>query len=141
MQRICNGVLKLWDWKHNFRPSICLSLLTEQVIEKRLVKFGTPYIAVKCFYILLVSWKYEMNISVEIRHRRFVVLSKDWVFIVIGVMEIWNPLYFCELFLYIFGFVKIWKYSAPLTVLQYCYLDVAPRGSTTRISGTIEYPT
>jgi len=41
------------------------------------------------------------------RHRGFVVLRNDWVFILMGVMEIWNTIYCCEVFLYIVGFVKI----------------------------------
>jgi len=49
----------------------------------------------------------KVQFTVESCHRGFVVLRNDWVFIVMGVMEIWNNLYYCEVFLYIFGFVKI----------------------------------
>jgi len=49
----------------------------------------------------------KVHFTVGSRHRGYVVLRNDWVFILMGVMEIWNMLYYCEAFLYIFGFVKI----------------------------------
>ena len=42
VQRTCNGVPKLWNSIHNVRPPLCLSLRTEQVIEKCFVNFRKP---------------------------------------------------------------------------------------------------
>ena len=68
---------------------------------------GTPYITMKYFYIYLVSLNVNVNFTVRFRHRGFLVLRNDWLFIVMGEMEMWNNLYFGKLYLYIFGFVKI----------------------------------
>jgi len=51
----------------------------------------------------------KVYFTIGIRHRGFVILRNGWVFIVMGVMEIWNSLFYCEVYLYIFGFVKIGK--------------------------------
>ena len=47
------------------------------------------------------------------RHKLFMILLNDSVFIVMVVMEILNTLYYGELFCYCFEFLKIWMYTLP----------------------------
>jgi len=43
----------------------------------------------------------KIHFAVGIRHSGFLFFRNKWLFIVIGVMEILNILYYCEVFLYL----------------------------------------
>jgi len=61
----------------------------------------------KCIYMFLVLENMKVRITVGFRQRRFVVLRYDLVFLLMGVLYMWNTLYYDEVYLYIFGFIKV----------------------------------
>jgi len=68
----------------------------------------------KCIYMFLVLENMKVRITVGFRQRRFVVLRYDLVFLLMGVLYMWNTLYYDEVYLYIFGFIKVWKNTSEL---------------------------